>query len=77
LLPYHRTEYFIELIQNKFFVREKIYVKQTSKHNYFRTIFWLTKQVNVQHQFEIIIMNDENKYTDAFIELLKDYYLDL
>ncbi|MEP6682604.1 MAG: methyltransferase, partial [Parafilimonas sp.] len=38
LLPYHRTTYFLELSECKFFVREKVLVKQTSKHNYFRSI---------------------------------------
>jgi tRNA1Val (adenine37-N6)-methyltransferase len=75
LLPYHRTEYFVQSIQNKFFVREKVCIKQTSKHNYFRSMLWLTKQHAMQNQSRIIIMNDNNNYSEAFISLLKDYYL--
>jgi tRNA1Val (adenine37-N6)-methyltransferase len=77
LLPYQRTKYFIELIQSTLFVKEIIFVKQTSKHNYFRTIFWLTKKIQAQHQSEIMIMNDDNTYTNEFTKLLKDYYLNL
>jgi tRNA1Val (adenine37-N6)-methyltransferase len=75
LLPYHRTTYFLQLSEGKFFVREKVFIKQTPKHNYFRTMLWLTKQASTQHQSEIIIMNEANKYSEDFILLLKDFYL--
>ncbi len=77
LLPYHRTEFFLQLKQNKFFIKEKTLIKQTPKHNYFRSMLWLTKQPAATHQSEIIIMNEDGKYTNDFIELLKDYYLHL
>ncbi len=75
LLPYHRTKNFIQSLQQKFFIKEKVFIRQTSKHNYFRSMFWLTKQSAATHQSEIIIMNENGKYTDEFIDLLKDYYL--
>lgn len=78
LLPYRRTKYFEELlVQHELCVREKVYIKQTPKHNYFRTMFWVDKNATACNQSEIIIMNDENRYSNQFIELLKDYYLHL
>ncbi len=77
LLPYHRTEEFTQLIAGKLFIKEKIFIKQTPKHNYFRSIFRLTKQVANVDQSEIIIMNGKNEYSDLFKGLLKDYYLAL
>jgi len=77
LLPHHRTANFIQLSQPKFFTREKVFIKQTSKHNYFRSILWLTRQPGLTDQSHVTIMNNEGKYTDEFIALLKDYYLHL
>jgi len=75
LLPYHRTEKFIQLTQENFFVKEKVLIRQTATHSFFRTMFCLTKQNATVHQSEIIIMNERNNYTDEFINLLKGYYL--
>ena len=75
LLPYHRTANFLQLIQDKFNLHEKLFIKQTPKHNYFRSIFWLTKQASTQHQSEIIIKKETNKYSEEFILLLRDFYL--
>jgi len=75
LLPHHRTENFIQGIQQKFFIKEKVFIKQTSKHSYFRSILWLRKQPGITDQSRMAIMNEAGKYTDGFITLLKDYYL--
>ena len=75
LLPYHRTIDFETVIQGKFFVKEKLLVKQTEKHNYFRSMFWLTKETADAIQSEISIKNNEGEYTNEFYALLKDYYL--
>ena len=78
LLPYHRTKYFEELmLKHKLFVREKVFIKQTSTHNYFRTIFWVGRNAGVYNEQEIIIINDEKEYSDEFKKLLKEYYLRL
>jgi tRNA1Val (adenine37-N6)-methyltransferase len=77
LLPYHRTGDLQELITGRLFIKQKIFMKQTPKHNYFRSMFWLTKQFTGERQSEIIIMNDRNEYSDLFKGLLKDYYLAL
>jgi len=76
LLPYHRTEQFEKLAaRQKLFVNEKVFVRQTPKHNYFRTMFLLKKTSTTPGSSEIMIMNSENKYTCQFVALLKEFYL--
>jgi tRNA1(Val) A37 N6-methylase TrmN6 len=77
LLPYHRTKVFEELAaKKKLFVKEKVLVRQTSEHNYFRCMLYLTgKPAAAVNQTDITIMGSDNKYSGAFVELLKDYYL--
>ena len=78
LLPYSRTNFFETHAAKKgLFIIEKISVKQTPAHPAFRSIMLCAKKEKVLQQAEIIIHNDERKYTNEFIELLKDYYLKL
>ena len=76
LLPYHRTVYFEEQAGKlHFFLTKKILVKQTPKHNYFRSILIFTREkINAQTE-EIIIKNETGNYSERFTELLKEYYL--
>jgi tRNA1Val (adenine37-N6)-methyltransferase len=78
LLPSHRSEW----LENKalaysFFVREKIEVRQTPLHNYFRTMLLLQCEKTETLKSELTIKNNNNQYTSEFRELLKDYYLNL
>jgi tRNA1Val (adenine37-N6)-methyltransferase len=76
LLPYHRTEYFINLARTvKLNCYKKVLVKQTPKHDYFRSMLIFSKQSADTKQEEIIIKNEQGIYSDEFISLLKDYYL--
>lgn len=76
LLPYSRAEYFEkEAIKYSLFVNEKLNVKQSMKHDYFRSILILGKKQSLVKQSEISIRNNNNEYTPEFIALLKDYYL--
>ncbi len=77
LLPYNRTKDLDVLIEGKFYAKEKVYIRQTATHNYFRSMFWLSKQIHTTTQSEIIIMNKDRSYTNEFAVLLKDYYLHL
>lgn len=78
LLPYHRIKYFEELIEeNNFFLEEKILVRQTPTHNFFRGILLFSKIASPSTTRELTIKDKEGNYTEAFIELLKDYYLNL
>jgi tRNA1Val (adenine37-N6)-methyltransferase len=78
LLPYHRTDQFIHLAApQSFCLIEKISIKQTPRHNYFRSILLFSKRSTIAKQSEIIIQNENEKYTNDFVSLLKDYYLHL
>ncbi|MBN8838245.1 MAG: methyltransferase [Sphingobacteriia bacterium] len=74
LLPYHRTTEFIQLAKD-YYLEEHILVKQTPNHPYFRSIlFFNTQQADTKNK-EIIIKLQDDRYSEIFIEYLKDYYL--
>lgn len=76
LLPYHRTDYFIkEAAAIKFYPSEKLVVKQTPKHIFFRSILIFSREENDYKTSTLIIKESNNQYTPEFIYLLKDYYL--
>jgi tRNA1Val (adenine37-N6)-methyltransferase len=77
LLPYHRTAYFEKLAGLKYFLQEKILVKQTPKHNYFRSMLLFGATKAEIKEGEIIIREEDELYGETFITLLKDYYLNL
>jgi len=77
LLPYHRVDYFERLAgENDFFLLEKLTIKQTPKHDPFRSIclfgFQKPKKI-VSNEWQI--KDEGEKYTPEFIELMRDYYL--
>lgn len=63
------------LAQEHLYIQEKIFIKQTPQHPYFRTVLLFSKQKTETTISEIIIQNEDGQYTPAFIALLKDYYL--
>ena len=76
LLPAHRAKEFIILAENaKFYLEEKVLVKQTPAHDYFRTMLLFGKDKKDIKSSNILIRNEEGTYTDEFGELLRDYYL--
>lgn len=78
LLPYHRVDIFIaDAKKIGFYVEEKVLVKQTPTHNYFRGILLFSRKETATNSTSFSIKNKENQYTEKFIELLKDYYLHL
>ena len=78
LLPYSRAGFFeTHAARQELFTIEKTLVKQTPAHPAFRSMLLCAKKEKAMQQAEIIIHNDERKYTNEFIELLKDYYLKL
>ncbi len=55
---------------------ENLLVKQTPKHNFFRSILHYSRTNDkFSPSFELIIHGEDGKYTEEFTELLKDYYL--
>ena len=77
LLPFHRVSYFKALaLENNFYLKEELLVKQTPAHSYFRGIlFFGTNPIQLISN-ELIIKDKEGKYSENFYFLLKDYYLE-
>ena len=76
LLPFHRTEQFVRSARQKdFHLKEKVFLKQTPKHLYFRSLLLFSKEKADANECEIIIQDNDGEYTKKFVELLKDYYL--
>jgi tRNA1Val (adenine37-N6)-methyltransferase len=77
LLPYHRTTWFEEAASAiGFSLQEKLLVRQTPRHDFFRSILYFSRR---RERFvpttELTIQNSEGTYTEDFTELMKDYYL--
>ena len=76
LLPFHRMTYFKELAnENHFYLKEELLVRQTPKHPHFRGLLLYGTKNESFVSNEIIIKDEEGKYTAQFDFLLKDYYL--
>jgi len=86
LLPYHRTDFFIGIAALQGFkLLESLFVKQTTKHPYFRSILLFVKadfleDDNYKKSLLIeneLVIKEGNDYSFQFKELLKPYYLKL
>lgn len=78
LLPYHRVSFFERLAnENEFYLQQRLLIKQTPSHNFFRGILLFGKQKITPATKELAIKKIDGSYTDEFRELLKDYYLHL
>ena len=77
LLPYHRTVYFEELAKKyDFYLKEKLSVQQTTAHDFFRSIMHFSRRREaIAGAFGLSIHNAEGKFSNEFVELMKDYYL--
>lgn len=77
LLPYHRSDYFEELAAGyELFVTNKLLMRQSPQHPYFRTALILNrKNKGLIKKEELTIRQTPVTYAPAFIALLKDYYL--
>jgi len=79
LLPCHRTQEYETLASAKgFHLLEKLQVKQTPNHGYFRSILHFVRhEVQSPLVHELIIRDNGSHYSPAFTAVLKDYYLHL
>ena len=78
LLPYYRIKYFEDLAEeSNFFLKHKLLIRQTPKHDFFRGILFFSKVRSSFTINELTIKNKEGNYTNDFVSLLKDYYLRL
>ena len=76
LLPYHRTQLFETLaLSAGFYLHEKTLVRQTPAHTFFRSMLLVGRAQKEVKQTTIVIKDGSGNYTEAFISLLKDYYL--
>ncbi len=75
LIPFNRTAETMNIIADAGWFVEKItYVKQTSLHDYFRTMLLCKKSPQTINKTEISI-KDNQQYTTEFVHLLRAYYL--
>jgi tRNA1Val (adenine37-N6)-methyltransferase len=75
LLPWNRTQYFINLAtKTGWFCSQFVTIKQTEKHEAFRSILLFDK-TNTPTNNSTIIIKQNGFYSEAFTQLLKDYYL--
>ena len=76
LLPFHRIEEFVgEALALNIFLQEKVLLRHTLQHPYFRGILIFSKVDTAIVARELTIKNLDNQYTPEFIDLLKEYYL--
>ncbi len=78
LLPFHRCSYFENLAaKNSLYLTEKLLVRQTTKHSYFRAMLLYSQTPVTPVIRELTIKDETNQYSAAFVDLLKPYYLKL
>ncbi len=78
LLPYHRADYFKKnATENGFYLKEELLVKQTPKHDFFRSLLFFDSQPCKGISTELTIKEDSGHYSAEFVQFLKDYYLAL
>lgn len=75
LLPFIRSESFEKTAtKHGFYLYEKMLVKQTEKHNFFRTMLLFGKN-KTETSVSQLTIKLSNSYSADFVTLLKDYYL--
>jgi tRNA1Val (adenine37-N6)-methyltransferase len=79
LLPIHRREEWMEMAEARgFHLEEELSIRQTRDHSYFRVILQCARHPSkFISRSELTIQCETSNYSDEFIELLKDYYLNL
>ena len=76
LLPYYAIKEFEETLSNhQLFIHEKCNVAHSPKHPFFRKMVIFSGVKKVSLEYSITIKNNNNFYSEEFIDLLKDYYL--
>ena len=81
LLPYKRNDEIKTLFKDhSLHISKIIFVRQSTKHDYFRIMLKgkLSHRPGEETEIgEISIWDEKQQYTDEFVKLLKDYYLHL
>ena len=77
LLPYQRIQYFEDMAEeNNLFLQQKLLIRQTPSHNFFRGILFFSDNKYDPKTNELTIKNNDS-YSEDFTILLRDYYLKL
>lgn len=77
LIPYFRWNYLETLLHERGFnVHVLMFVRQSSKHQYFRAMVCFSKKTTTLRKNELHIKEENGNYTTKFSKLLQDYYLD-
>lgn len=78
LLPFAAAGSF-EALRNRaqLWVTEKLLIRPTTHHDYFRIIMLLSEVNTATNISELTIKNGDGRYSDDFTCLMKDYYLAL
>ena len=78
LLPYkRRSEATALLNSHQLFIREEILLRPTPAHAPFRIMLEGSRNASARNTSELIIATQPQQYTQAFTNLLQDYYLKL
>ena len=77
LMPASRTQETEEAARAEgFYLSEKLCIRQTPAHAYFRVIFLFSRHEEKNTAvYELSIQDETGKYTEEFRDLLRDYYL--
>ncbi|HEX3934594.1 MAG TPA: hypothetical protein VHW43_07925, partial [Puia sp.] len=63
-------------VAHGFSLREKLLVRQTPRHDFFRSILYFSRhRENFTPTTELTIQDSEGAYSNDFTELMQDYYL--
>lgn len=78
LLPFSRLNDFKDIAYaNEFYPEEELAIKHSKSHPPFRVILLFQQKEEAGLSSELIIKNENGSYTNGFINLLKDYYLNI
>lgn len=77
MIPFHRAAWAEEKIaEQHLFIREKLQVRQSDRHPYFRNMYKLALTGREEvHITELVIRRPDGDYTEQFKGLLHNYYL--
>jgi tRNA1Val (adenine37-N6)-methyltransferase len=75
LIPFNNEKLFVDTAaQNALFPQQITRVKQTTEHSFFRSIIRFGRREALVEE-KIIVIKNNNQYSNEFVALLKDYYL--
>jgi tRNA1Val (adenine37-N6)-methyltransferase len=78
MLPFYRSQQLINLAKESTWqVACQVQVRQSEKHDYFRTLFCLVRQPGTHSSSTSICIRENGLYSASFTTLLQPYYIQL